>query len=138
MNPKLILAAVVGIIVGAGGALAFSREMPTPVATTLTPSAMQQSNDSMTSELDGKQGDEFDKAFIEQMIMHHQGAVQMAEAALLNAKREEIKQLSREIISAQNTEIKMMQEWQVNWYGMQKPAASRDDAMPGSAAHNAQ
>jgi len=47
-----------------------------------------------------------DKAFIDAMVPHHQGAVEMAEVALQNAKHEEIKQLSRNIISTQQAEIK--------------------------------
>jgi uncharacterized protein (DUF305 family) len=46
-----------------------------------------------------------DKAFIDAMVPHHQGAVEMARAALENAEREEIKQLSRNIISTQRDEI---------------------------------
>jgi uncharacterized protein (DUF305 family)/predicted small secreted protein len=45
------------------------------------------------------------KAFIDAMVPHHQGAVEMARAALENAEREEIKQLSRNIISTQRDEI---------------------------------
>jgi uncharacterized protein (DUF305 family) len=69
----------------------------------------------MNAELVGKTGDEFDKAFLEQMIMHHQGAVEMAELALVNAKRQEIKDLSTAIIEAQNTEIGQMKNWQKSW-----------------------
>jgi uncharacterized protein (DUF305 family) len=39
----------------------------------------------MMSELNSKTGDDFDKAFLSEMIVHHQGAVQMAQAALSNA-----------------------------------------------------
>jgi uncharacterized protein (DUF305 family) len=46
-----------------------------------------------------------DKAFIDAMVPHHQGAVEMAEVALQNAEHEEIKQLSRNIISTQQAEI---------------------------------
>jgi uncharacterized protein (DUF305 family) len=46
-----------------------------------------------------------DKAFIDAMVPHHQGAVEMAEVALQNAEHEEIKQLSRNIISTQRAEI---------------------------------
>ena len=51
---------------------------------------------------DGKYSD---KAFIDAMVPHHQGAVEMARVALQNAEHEEIKQLSRNIISTQQAEI---------------------------------
>ncbi|MBN3874113.1 MULTISPECIES: DUF305 domain-containing protein [unclassified Nostoc] len=59
---------------------------------------------------------EFDLRFINAMIPHHQGAVTMAKDALSKSKRPEIKQLSQEIIKAQNIEIKQMQQWQKTWY----------------------
>ena len=46
-----------------------------------------------------------DRAFIDAMVPHHQGAVEMAEAALENAEHDEIKQLSRNIVSTQQAEI---------------------------------
>lgn len=59
---------------------------------------------------------EFDLRFINAMIPHHQGALTMAQDALSKSKRPEIKQLTQEIIKAQNTEIKQMQEWRKTWY----------------------
>ena len=65
----------------------------------------------------GKTGDAFDQAFLSEMIVHHQGAVQMAQLALTNAKHQEIKDLAKGIIEAQNKEIGEMQGWEKAWYG---------------------
>jgi uncharacterized protein (DUF305 family) len=46
-----------------------------------------------------------DKAFIDAMVPHHQGAIAMAQIALKNAEHEEIKELSRNIVSTQQSEI---------------------------------
>ena len=72
---------------------------------------------SMNDELRGKTGDEFDKVFISEMIVHHEGAVEMAKLALTNAKHQEIKDLANAIISAQNKEIGDMKAWQETWWG---------------------
>lgn len=69
----------------------------------------------MTDSLKDKQGDEFDQAFIASMIEHHEGAVAMAELSAQNAKHNEIKQLSSEIIAAQEKEINMMKQWLKDW-----------------------
>jgi len=69
----------------------------------------------MTSELKDKTGDEYDKAFIANMIAHHEGAVEMAKMSADNAKHDEIKQLSEAIISAQEKEIAEMKQWQTAW-----------------------
>lgn len=71
--------------------------------------------DEMTKGLDGLRGDAFDKAFVEMMIVHHQGAVDMAELIPANAKHEELKKLGRDIITAQTQEITMMKQWLKDW-----------------------
>lgn len=69
----------------------------------------------MTEQLKNKSGDEFDKAFIEMMISHHEGAVDMAKLIPDRAKHTEIKQLGEAIITAQTKEISDMQQWQKDW-----------------------
>ncbi len=71
----------------------------------------------MMGGLSGKTGDAFDKAFIKEMIIHHEGAVLMAQAALDNAKHPEIKTMANAIISAQTSEVNQMKSWLVSWYG---------------------
>jgi len=70
----------------------------------------------MNAALRGKTGDEFDKVFLSEMIVHHEGAVQMAQLALQNAKHQEIKDLAQAIITAQNIEIAQMKGWNSAWY----------------------
>ena len=62
-----------------------------------------------------KTEDEFDKAFIEEMIVHHQGAIDMAQLARKNAGHDEIKSMADDIISAQTKEIDQMRQWQKDW-----------------------
>lgn len=76
---------------------------------------MGSSMDEMTASLRGRSSDEFDKAFLVAMIVHHQGAIEMAQAALQDGKHEELKELAGNIISAQNKEIEQMQQWQKQW-----------------------
>jgi len=72
----------------------------------------------MNTELEGLSGDDYDKAFIEMMIAHHEGAVDMALLSETRAKHDEVKELSEAIITAQENEIKDMQQWQTDWgYG---------------------
>ncbi|NJL38109.1 MAG: DUF305 domain-containing protein [Leptolyngbyaceae cyanobacterium RM2_2_4] len=64
----------------------------------------------------GPADESFDLRFIDAMILHHQGAVEMAQVALEQSDRDEIKQLSQQIIAAQEQEIQQMQEWRQTWY----------------------
>ncbi len=58
----------------------------------------------------------YDAAFIDSMIMHHEGAITMANQALTQAERPEVKELANAIISAQETEIGQMNAWRTSWY----------------------
>ncbi|MFN8283335.1 MAG: DUF305 domain-containing protein [Chitinophagales bacterium] len=70
----------------------------------------------MTTGLQDKKGDEFDKEFLSEMIIHHEGAVDMAKLVLANSKRPELIQLANAIILAQTKEIDMMKLWQSSWF----------------------
>jgi uncharacterized protein (DUF305 family) len=70
----------------------------------------------MNASLEGKTGDVFDKEFLVQMIVHHEGAVAMAQKVLEVSKRPELIKLANNIISAQTGEIKMMNDWKVGWF----------------------
>lgn len=57
----------------------------------------------------------FDKAFIEGMIPHHQMAVMMAQMLKNGTKRDEMKMLAEDIITAQTKEINEMRQWYKEW-----------------------
>jgi uncharacterized protein (DUF305 family) len=69
----------------------------------------------MMAGLQGKTGDNFDKAFLSEMIVHHQGAINMANLAKTNAKHDEIKNMANDIVVTQTKEINQMQTWQSDW-----------------------
>lgn len=58
----------------------------------------------------------FDGQFIDGMIVHHQGAVDMANQVLAESDRPELLELATAIITAQEAEITQMQAWRVQWY----------------------
>jgi uncharacterized protein (DUF305 family) len=58
-----------------------------------------------------------DRAFIDAMVPHHQGAIAMAEVALKNAEHEEIKELSRNIVSTQQLEIEELKSIKKEEFG---------------------
>jgi uncharacterized protein (DUF305 family) len=59
----------------------------------------------------------FDRAFIEQMVLHHQMAVMMASMALPRAQHPELRELLVSIIQSQSAEIQQMRRWYADWYG---------------------
>lgn len=88
------------------------------------PMADQMGDQMMTMEL-GPKDAEFDLRFIDGMMLHHQGAINMSEAALQNSQRPEVKDLAQNIIAAQKGEIAQMQQWRQAWY----PDASAEPIM---------
>lgn len=59
--------------------------------------------------LESASGAEFDRMFLEMMITHHRGAVDMAEAELADGSYDDAVQLAREIVDAQTAEIAEME-----------------------------
>lgn len=62
-------------------------------------------------------GDEFEIAFLDAMIPHHQSAVEMATIALERSQRPEIQAAAQAIIDAQASEIAQMRQWLEAWHG---------------------
>ncbi|MEO6047787.1 MAG: DUF305 domain-containing protein [Candidatus Kapaibacterium sp.] len=59
----------------------------------------------------------YEKRFIDQMIIHHEGAIAMAKDALVKSHQPELKTLAEQILNEQLKEIAQMQEWRQTWYG---------------------
>jgi uncharacterized protein (DUF305 family) len=70
-----------------------------------------------------------DRVFIEQMIPHHQDAIDMGNLALVRAEHPEIRQLAENVIRDQSREISQMRSWYKAWYGTDVP--EYEDAMMG-------
>jgi uncharacterized protein (DUF305 family) len=119
MNINTGIVGIVALIIGLGGGYMLAgntTEAPTGGHVMPEGSTMSDAMAGMTSGLEGKTGDEFDRAFIEGMIVHHEGAVAMAEQALQTAKHPEIKHMAQEIIAAQTREIETMRGWLQAWF----------------------
>jgi uncharacterized protein (DUF305 family) len=58
----------------------------------------------------------FDRAFIDAMIPHHQSAIEMAQVAYEKSENPRIKELAKNIVSAQQREIEQMKQWRKEWY----------------------
>ncbi|MDQ5901527.1 MAG: hypothetical protein QG580_242 [Patescibacteria group bacterium] len=70
--------------------------------------------DPMMRDLSNLSKEELDKTFLEDMVVHHMGAIMMAEQALDFSENENIKNLSREIVKSQSEEIKEMRNYLIS------------------------
>lgn len=75
----------------------------------------------MMRALPGATPDESDRAFIEDMVVHHEGAIDMSRRFLDGKfeKHPETEALAREIIGAQTDEVATLRAWLLEWYGVQ-------------------
>src|SRR5712692_8803749 len=72
--------------------------------------------DPMNASLEALKGAEFEQSFLQQMIQHHRGAVEMAKMVADHTQRAELRQFAEKIISAQQQEIDEMTKWLADWY----------------------
>jgi uncharacterized protein (DUF305 family) len=70
----------------------------------------------------------FDRAFIDMMIPHHEGAIRMARRQLADGEQPALHNMAKDIIRAQTQEIMQMRAWRKQWYGSAKSGSSGSDA----------
>jgi uncharacterized protein (DUF305 family) len=73
--------------------------------------AFQAANEKMHKDMAVPLTGNADVDFVQGMIPHHQGAIDMAKIVLEHGKDPEIRKLAEEVIKAQEGEIAMMKEW---------------------------
>ncbi len=74
----------------------------------------------MMRDLSKLEGDALDQAFLEDMIMHHMGAVMMSQR-LVNlglVEHQAVQPFAQNIADTQRQEIWQMQAWLQDWYGV--------------------
>lgn len=114
----ILLAGLIGgYMVGttSGGVLS-STEKCSQGAVVMDDHGMSDAMGDMMSGLSGKTGEQFEQAFLAEMIEHHEGAVAMARELLKNTQRPELVKMGNDIISVQTKEVDMMKEWQRSWF----------------------
>jgi uncharacterized protein (DUF305 family) len=78
------------------------------------------------SVLEGLSGQDFDIAYMSQMIEHHKGAIEMAEAALEASENEDVRGAAQSIIDVQAAEITQLTDWLSTWYNVAPDQAQMD------------
>ena len=119
---SLILAACGGANSGSMDHSAMSSGSST---TSASPSA------SATSNVDNEHNDQ-DVMFAQMMIVHHKGAIEMAQMATTQASSQQVKDLATTIEAAQQPEIEQMTSW-LNAWGEPVEAGSSMEGMDHSS-----
>ena len=104
MNKNVALVGIAAVIVGIGiGYVTWGSAGIRPGSSMMADGAMR--------------GQNIDQHFIEQMIPHHEGAIEMSKIALERSKQPEVLQLANSIIASQQKEIDDMTTWYQSWFG---------------------
>jgi uncharacterized protein (DUF305 family) len=74
--------------------------------------------------------------FVFEMIPHHQEAVDTSRIILASTQNEPLRTLTQNIISAQDKEISMMNNWKNQWYPRSKYTANYRKMMPRLEQYN--
>jgi uncharacterized protein (DUF305 family) len=74
----------------------------------------------------------FDRAFVDEMVPHHEGAIAMARAVLKQTRDSELRKLAQGIIQTQEREIAEMNDFRKREYG---GAAADKKAPSGHTGH---
>lgn len=114
----LAVGVFVGFIIWSNGGKDKTPDHLMPDGTMMEGETMDMSEmmEQMSASLEGLSGEAFDEAFIDEMIVHHQGAVEMAKMVLASSERLELRDLAQKIIDAQTAEIQMMEAWRAEWF----------------------
>ena len=71
----------------------------------------------------------YELQFLDTMIVHHQGAIDMAQLVATRAQHPELKQLAKNIIADQQKETDKMKSWRQQWFSSAEQAVNMD--LPG-------
>lgn len=67
-------------------------------------------DDATMAKLESLKGQEFDTLWLQSMISHHQGAIEMAKAEIANGKSPDMITMAKSIVTAQQAEIDQMKK----------------------------
>ncbi|MBD2464745.1 DUF305 domain-containing protein [Oscillatoria sp. FACHB-1407] len=103
---------------GIGAIATAQRQSPIPSHLTIKqsacPSAMSHRGRMRGGMMPMQLASEFD--YLNQMIPHHQEAIDTAQIILERSNRSEMREFAQDIIDVQSTEIEQMQAWLNEWY----------------------
>src|SRR6478672_7156129 len=108
-----LAAALTFTLAACGGAT--STATGTPSAMMTSPMMSGQASAMMSAPAASADHNAADLSFAQQMIVHHQGAVEMADLAPSRAANQQVKDLAARIKAAQAPEIEQMTEWLTLW-----------------------
>ncbi len=114
MNKLTILIAVIALLLGFRIGKMYPPSAREVKAEIISAETMEHATTSM---LNNKKGEDLEIAFLENMIPHHESAIEMAKALKEGTKRPELIELADTIINNQTAEVSNMKIFLNKWFG---------------------
>ena len=99
-------------MMGGQGGMQGMGQMPARGSGPATPAMMQSMQKMQQSMMSAPVSGDADRDFVAMMMPHHQGAIDMARTEIQYGKDPLLRRMAHGIISAQEKEIREMQQWQ--------------------------
>lgn len=117
---KLIVALLAFSLLAPGAAIADSHSMQMDGDMNgMGNGDMMQMMDEALADLEAREGEEFEVAYVNQIIPHHEGALEMAEAVVDRAPNQEVRDAAARIIEDQQREIEELTTFLRDTYGQE-------------------
>lgn len=103
---------------------------------------MKPGDERMIARLAALEGEDFEVAFMQSMIRHHQAAIRSATTLLKRGYHEELKEMANMMIEMQSAEIEQLRAWLCEWYELcggqkqQKMQNTNRRSMSAGVAHS--
>lgn len=114
MDIKTVIVAVLALAIGVFfGSYYQKSRVEEPTISPEEASAIAQDRD-----LSLKTGEDFEKAYVEQMIARKYETIKIAEQGATKATRPELKQFSQDLIDSEGETIEKLENWLESWFGV--------------------
>jgi len=142
----ITVAALSAAAIAGGGATYAATQIASPSAESVTDDGDMMSDHSAGMNMNMGMGSftddaPFDAQFLDQMIVHHEGAIMSTQAMIADSDQPELRELADDILTSQQEQVTQMQSWRNQWYpdletttGMMGDSMMGDSMMGGAPA----
>jgi uncharacterized protein (DUF305 family) len=135
----ITVAALSAAAIAGGGATYAATQIASPSAESVTDDGDMMSDHSAGMNMNMGMGSftddaPFDAQFLDQMIVHHEGAIMSTQAMIADSDQPELRELADDILTSQQEQITQMQSWRNQWYpDLETTTGMMGDSMMGDS-----
>ncbi len=125
----ITVAALSAAAIAGGGATYAATQVASPSAESVTDDGDMMSDHSAGMNMGMGMGSftddaPFDAQFLDQMTVHHEGAIMSTQAMIADSDQPELRELADDILTSQQEQVTQMQSWRNQWYPDLEPTTA--------------